>query len=204
MLPFADEAEPAVSESGYVDLLVKQQDRWHGYNVLGRSARKLLEQTLRCTGDQSLENHRVMVLGAGPLARSLICGISRRGGILSVAAPDDSHARKVAETQDIRCVPFTNLYDTLTDVLIRADPTIRLGTGRTNLNPSYLQAHMTVLDVCESPGETELIHEARSRGCRIVEPTDLFADHISTLFKALTGTLLPMEVIQDIPTTETP
>jgi len=204
MLPFADETEPAVHESGYVDLLVKQQDRWHGYNALWRSARKLLEKTLCCTGERSLENRRVFVLGAGPVARSLIRGISRRGGILSVAAPVDSHAHKIAETQDIRCVPFTNLYDILTDVLIRADPSIKLGTGRTNLNPSYLKANMTVLDVCESPGETELIQEARNRGCRIIEPTALFTNRMSIVFRALTKTPLPSEVIQNIPTTEAP
>ena len=204
MLPFADETEPAVRESGSVDLLVKQHNRWHGYNALTRSARKLLEQALGCTGDRSLENRRVLILGAGPIARSLIHTISRRGGILSVTAPDDGRARKLAETQGIRCVPFTNLYDTLTDVLVSTDPSIRLGTGRTNLNPAYLQANTTVLDVCECPGETELIHEARSRGCRIIEPATLFADRISTLFKALTGTLLPTDVIQAIPTTEAP
>jgi len=79
-----------------------------------------------------------------------------------------------------------------------------LGQGRTTLNPSYLQANMTVLDVCESPGETELIHEARNRGCRIIEPTALFADRMSTVFKALTGTPLPREVIQNISPIEAP
>lgn len=55
---------------------------------------------------------------------------------------------------------------------------------------------MTVMDLSELPGESTFTQEARERGCKVVEPTEVFAHYIGSLFQSLTGQPLPDDAVR--------
>ena len=59
--------------------------------------------------------------------------------------------------------------------------------------PSMFRAGMAVMDLSELPNESPLVEEAKMRGCKVVDPAEVFADYIGGLFKSLTGQELPPE-----------
>ncbi len=199
LIAFAEHTEEAAEQSQFTDLMLKQADGWRAYNTIWRSALKVLEETLgkQNAADRPLERRNVLLVGAGGLAQALAHGIHRRKGILSVTAPNDKQAQRLAERFDVRYVPFAALYDTLADVVVLTDPSLVMGHNKGELNPSYLRPNMTVADISRLPKETELLSEARQRACKIVEPADIFVDSVSAQFKAITGKEPPAKILRN-------
>ena len=67
----------------------------------------------------------------------------------------------------------------------------------TPINPSIFRKGMTVMDLSNLPFESPLIEEARLRGCKVIEPTDVFTTYISTMCKSLTGQQISNETIAE-------
>jgi 3-dehydroquinate dehydratase/shikimate dehydrogenase len=95
------------------------------------------------------------------------------------------------------------MYDTLCDLVIIAeaeaqDGLIRTGGGGpgVKLNPAFLRPPMAVADLTNLPGEGALLREARERGCKIIEPAQIFGEHLAATFKTITGKELPAEIAQ--------
>lgn len=199
-LMLAEHVESAARQGDCADLLFKQADGWHAYNVVWKNALRALEETLGKTGsgERPLDKRNVVVIGCGGLSQAIAYGIQRRKGVLSIAAPDDDEARQVARMFDVRHIPFSSLYDTLFDVAVLADSSLKCGTLRGELNPTIFRSGMTVLDVCRMPQETDLLSEARQRGCKVVEPKDVYIAQVSSHFQSMTGQELPAEAVTSV------
>jgi 3-dehydroquinate dehydratase/shikimate dehydrogenase len=210
LFPLVEHPEPAVALGQHVDLLLRKRDGWHGFNVLWRSALKMLERTLRRQGPvpQSLEDTQNLVLGAGRLARSILFGLKQLKGSAMLASPQlvdevsfcphcgealtaSDPTVDVAKSIEARYVPFAEISATRPDVLIVTEPGISLGFGPTALNPLFLQPEMTVLDISHFEAESDLLVEARDRGCVAVRPSYVLAEHLATQFKAIVQQDLP-------------
>lgn len=197
MLDFAEPADEATAGSRYCDLVLKQSDGWRAYNLLWRSALRALERTLgkQSPEDRPLDRRNVLILGGTPQAETLAWGIHRRQGVVSITSPRDAEVRDLAQRLGLRHVPYASLYDTLADVLVVADPSITLGHQRHQINGSYLRSGLTVLDLCAMPADTDLVQEARQRGCRVVEPAEVHAEQTAAQFKSTTGRDLPADAL---------
>ena len=198
ILPLADELEESARLSQYADLLLNKSNGWQAWNAGWRSAVKVLEQTIGGGDKRPLDKQNVLIIGSGSLAKSMIYGISRRKGLVSVTSPDDVEAKNVAAEFQVRFVPFANLYNTLADVVVLADPKLELGSHKNQFNAAYLVNRHTVCDVTEMPFDSPLITEARGRGARVAEPAAIFADKLSTLLKSIVGKDVPPAEFQDV------
>ncbi len=200
MLALADEQEESANLGQYSDLLLRKGGSWHAYNSIWRSAVRVLEKTLTGVGTDKrpLEKQNVMVIGSGSLAKSMIYGIGKRKGLVSVASTDDKRSAEVATQFGVRAVSFQNIYNTLSDVVVIADPNLRIGTHKTELNPSYFQSRMTICDVTEMPGDSQFVAEARGRGSRIIEPREIYFDQIAAYIKSITGKDVGPEAFESI------
>ena len=198
MLEFIDRPEEAVTISSYADLLFKRDGGWHGYNTIWRAALRAIEKTLGAESpeDRPLDKRSVLLIGATGATRAIANGILKRKGVLSLSAPSDKQARMSAEKMGVRFVPYTNLYDTLADLVVIADPSVKMGHHKNELNPTFLREHMTLMDIGGYPDETELAAEAKSRGCRVVDATAVYAEQLSAQFKSITGQELPEAIVQ--------
>jgi 3-dehydroquinate dehydratase/shikimate dehydrogenase len=201
VLGIATNIEEAARVSQYSDLVVKQADGWTAYNTVWRSALKVLERSLGAAspGDRPLDKRNVFLIGSGGPARGVAYGILRRKGLLSVSAADDVEARQMAQQFNARFVPNKSLYDTLADLVIITDaaaPGER--TTGLKLNPSFLRPNMTVTDLSRLPFETELLSEARLRGCKVIEPLEIYTDQLASLIKTITGQQAPESLVEKV------
>lgn len=200
ILSVVKEVEESVKASQFCDLLIKPANQnWQAYNSLWRGALKALEETLgkENAEDQPLLRRSILMLGATPIARALAYGIHRRKGMVSVAATDDERAQLLAQMFDFRFVPSANIYTTLCDVVILTQATMEKGGLTQTINPAMFRPGMTVMDVTNLPEETPFIDEGRNRGCKVVEPTKIYADQLRTQFKAITGQELPAGTFEE-------
>jgi 3-dehydroquinate dehydratase/shikimate dehydrogenase len=163
--------------------------------LIWKPALRALEATIgrKIPEDRPLDRKNAIILGSGGLAISLTHGVKKRNGLVSIASGDEVEAQKIAQSADVRFVPSAKVYETLVDVVIITVPNMDYGTKHTPINPSMFRAGMTVMDLSELPGESPLVEEAKMRGCKVVEPAEVFADYIGSLFKSLTGQDLPAE-----------
>ncbi len=190
--------EDAARISRSADLLVKQSDGWHGLNTLWRAALRSIEASLGATApeDRPLDRRNVLIVGAGGLARGVAYGIQRRKGLISITGSNNDEAQAAAESCGARHVPIMNMYDTLCDVIVFAEePPPAGGKPNVKINPSFLRPHMTVIDLTDLPRETQMLREARERGCKVVEPMDVLYERLAVVFKTIAGKDLSREVM---------
>ena len=182
----------------FSDVVIKQAEGWQAHNLIWKSALRALEAKLgkQSNEDRPLEKRNTMIVGSGGLAASLVHGVKRRHGLVSICAGNELEAQKIAQESDVRYVPVAKLYDTLVDVVILTTNRLDHGSKQTPLNPSLLRETMTVMDLSELPGESTFTQEARERGCKVVEPTEVFAHYIGSLFQSLTGQPLPDDAVR--------
>jgi 3-dehydroquinate dehydratase/shikimate dehydrogenase len=204
-LNLASEIEEAARKAQYADLVIKQQDGWHAYNTAWKSVLRVIEAHLgaKSAEDRPLDRRNVFVIGAGGMASSVAFGVQKRKGLLSVTAGDDGEAQRLAQLVSARYVPMANMYDTLCDLVIIAEAQAHDGKGQggapaAKLNPAFLRPPMSVTDLTNLTGESDLLREARSRGCKIIEPSEIFGDHMATIFKTITGKDLPAEIVRGL------
>ncbi len=114
-----------------------------------------------------------------------------------VEVDHNSGVKKLAEELQFRHIPFAELSETLADVLIVTDPSLRLGYGDDELNPSYFRPPMLVVDLRDFPNETDLTAEARLRGCPVLKPSYVFAEQVAAQFKAVAEQELPANAFVD-------
>lgn len=198
LLPLAEHVDKHDQQSQYLNLLLKRDDGWHGYNTLWRSGLKSLETAMGGTdaGKRPLERQNVMVLGNGGIAQSMVYAINQRKGLVSVCGPNDDESRETAKTNSCRFVPFHNLYETLVDAIIIADPAVQMGSRHGQVNGALFTSRHTVLDVGSLPLESTLLLEARERGAKVIDSTEVFAQQVNSQFKALTGKEIPPEALE--------
>jgi len=194
LVQLADQIDPHDVQSGYLNLLLKLDDGWRGFNTLWRSGLKAIDAEL-ASRSRTFSSQSTLVIGNGGVARSMVHAIGQKQGLVSLCGPDDKVARQMASEVECRFVPFQNLYDTLADIVVIADPKLAAGTKHGELNPSLFRPSMTVLDVGNLPIDTPLMEEARERGCRVIDAFDVYRQQINSQFKAITGKDLPEEAI---------
>jgi 3-dehydroquinate dehydratase/shikimate dehydrogenase len=196
LVPLADAFR---DDSGTVDLLRKKRDdQWYGSSALTQSAIGALVAACGTPGStgNALSHRNIFVLGAGGAAAGLIRACLSQGGLVSIAAPRDADSQALAQELNCRFVPFHNVYATLADVAIIADPALKCGVLQGHLNPTLFKAGMTVLDASDPPIEHPLFEEARVRGCTLIDPSEIFAGQIARQFHSITGKDLPGSAVE--------
>ncbi len=189
----ASKLEEVARNSGYVDVLLKQNDGWAGYNTLWRCCLKVLERTIgkSSSDERPLDRRNVLLIGSDAMTTALAHGVQLRKGVLSIASPNDEDAQQMSQMFKVRHVPWSNLYNTISDVTVVTDSKIRVGSENSNISVSYLRPSMTVMDIGSIPNDSALINEARARGCNVASSADIFKEQIAGYFKTITGKEMP-------------
>lgn len=196
IIRFAKQKEESVEKTGFADFVIKKKSGdWKAYNTISHSIMKELVATLHKLKEEEnpfIRRH-TLIIGTDEITLTVANSILEKKGVVSIASPNDAVGQRLARELDIRHVPFVKIYDTSADVVVITDSSLQVGVTKNDLNPTYFQPNMTVLDLSRYPETSDFHREATERGCRIVEAEKIFQRQIARQFKVITGKVYPQE-----------
>ena len=198
---FLTKVDPAVKGIGAVNTVLFKGEEVLGYNTDYKAAMDCLENALGGAvppGTPSpLKDKKVLVLGAGGVARAVMYGLQRRGAKTTIASRTKSRAQFLADNFDGRCVDW-QVRHTMTDIVVNCTPVgMHPNVDETPFNKSHLKPAMVVFDTVYNPESTLLLKEAKSHGCRTVTGVEMFIRQAALQFLLFTGKEAPEALMRE-------
>jgi len=187
ILQYLDNTDAHTSKVGACNTVVRGQDgKLYGFNTDIAGVVRPLEQRL------TIENAKVLVLGAGGAARTAVFGLRERGAEVWIMNRTAATAQKLARQAKARILKRAELRKTGFDVIINATP---LGLGSTRecpLKDDEIQAKV-VFDMVYDPVETHLLQVARAKGIAVIPGVEMFVHQAARQFEIWTGKPAPAQ-----------
>ena len=180
-----DNTDPHTAKIGACNTVVRgQEGKLYGFNTDIAGVVRPLEQRL------TIENAKVLVLGAGGAARAAVFGLKERGAEVWILNRTSLKAQKLARQAKARTIKRADLRKMTFDVIINATP---VGMGNLRdcpLKEDEIQAKV-VFDMVYDPVETRLLQIARAKGIAVIPGVEMFVHQAARQFEIWTGKPAP-------------
>ncbi len=185
IVPHLDNTDAHTAKIGACNTVVRgQEGRLYGFNTDIAGVLRPLEQRI------SIENAKVLVLGAGGAARAAVFGLKERGAGVWILNRTSAKAQKLARQAKARTIKRADLRRTAFDVIINATP-VGMGNMREcPLKDQEIQARV-VFDMVYDPVETHLLQVARAKGIAVIPGIEMFVQQAARQFEIWTGKPAP-------------
>ena len=197
-----------VQTIGAANTLVRDdQGQWHASNTDYDAALESIRVGLSSgsTGDAEsevatdspatqLEGKKVLMLGAGGVARAIGLGIVRAKAELTIS--NRTHQRAISLADELGCqhTPWVDRDLVDVDILINCTAVgMHPNVDESPFSADWLNDQMLVFDTVYNPEETMLIGQARKQGCRTVTGMEMFVRQAAMQFERFTGKAAPLE-----------
>ena len=147
----------------------------------------------------ALAGRKVLILGAGGVARAIARGIVNHGGVLMIANRTKARAEELADQFGCLLVEWQNRGAVFADVLVNCTSVgMHPNLDETPFAENWLREGMVVFDTIYNPERTLLIKHARERECKTITGIDMFVRQAAQQFELFTGQAAPVEVMRDV------
>ena len=193
---YAKFRDPIAEETGAANTLYQDRsNRWFAANTDYEAALATLRLGME---GRDLAGMRVLMLGAGGVARAIGLGCSRAGCVLTVTNRHKQRAQELAETLGCQFCTWENRGSTECDILINCTPVgMWPEMNETPFPQHWLRENMLVFDTIYNPENTLLLKEARERACRTVSGLEMFIRQAAAQFEVFAQRPAPLEVMRD-------
>jgi 3-dehydroquinate dehydratase/shikimate dehydrogenase len=187
ILEYLDNTDAHTSKIGACNTVVRGQDgKLYGFNTDIAGVVRPLEQRL------TIENAKVLVVGAGGAARAAVFGLKERGAEVWILNRTAATAQKLARQAKAHTIKRADLRKTAFDVIINATP-VGMGSMREcPLKDDEIQAKV-VFDMVYDPVETRLLQVARAKGISVIPGVEMFVHQAARQFEIWTGKPAPAQ-----------
>ncbi|MGA9510631.1 MAG: shikimate dehydrogenase [Candidatus Sulfotelmatobacter sp.] len=187
ILPYLDNTDSHTTKIGACNTVVRAQDgKLYGFNTDTSGVVRPLERRL------TLQDAKILVLGAGGAARAAVFGLKERGAEVFILNRGTAAAQKLARRAHARSVKRADLKKYSFDVIINATP-VGMGNSReTPLQEKEINARY-VFDMMYDPPETRLLQLAKERGAQIIPGIEMFVHQAARQFEIWTGKPAPQD-----------
>lgn len=147
----------------------------------------------------SLKGKKVLVLGAGGVARSVVHGLSARGAEVRLAARTRSRAEGIAASIPCEVADWDQRHASPVDVVVNCTPVgMHPQVDESPLDASFIAPPMVVMDTIYNPESTLLVRSAREKGAVAVTGLDMFIAQAAAQFKLFTGEPAPVDLMRQV------
>jgi len=157
-----------------------------------------MEYDLKKNND-TLNNKRISIIGAGGAARAIAFGLKEKGCDITIYNRTLERAEKLSNDIKCRFERFEEINNLDSDVLIN---TTSIGmfpkTNETPVPKSVLKKGMIVFDAVYNPIETKLLQDARERGCHTINGLTMFINQAAEQFRLWTNIDPPIELMKNV------
>lgn len=193
--------DPAVKSIAAVNTVVFEGADVIGYNTDYNAAMDIIEMALGTIGAKPspVKNKRVLVLGAGGVARPIVYGLKNRGALVTVASRTRQRSDKLARAFDCKALDWDMRGRVQCDILINCTPVgMHPNVDESPVSKTFLKPSMLVFDTVYNPESTLLIKDARARNCHVITGVEMFIRQASLQFFLFTHQEPPTEIMRDV------
>lgn len=188
IIPYLDNTDSHTTKIGACNTVVRAQDgKLYGFNTDTSGVVRPLEKRL-----STLQDAKILVLGAGGAARAAVFGLKERGAEVYVLNRHAAAGQKLARRARARSVKRADLKKLSFDVIINATPVGMGNTRETPLQENEINARY-VFDMIYDPVETRLLKLAKERGAQVIPGLEMFVHQAARQFEIWTGKPAPQD-----------
>lgn len=193
---YAQYRDPIVDATGAANTLYRAPgNRWNAANTDYEAALASLRLGME---DRDLAGQRVLMLGAGGVARAIGLGVSKAGCVLTIANRNKQRGLELASELGCQIATWENRGAVECDILINCTPVgMWPEMNDTPYAQHWLRDGMLVFDTIYNPENTLLIKEARAHACRTVSGLEMFIRQAAAQFECFTGRPGPLDVFRE-------
>ena len=150
-------------------------------------------------GGWTLKGKRALVLGAGGVARSVVCGLIAHGAEVVLAGRTQSRAEAIAALAPCNVVPWENRHAHPVAIVVNCTPVgMHPDIDKSPLDVEFIVPGMVVMDTIYNPENTLLIRQAREKGAVATTGLDMFIGQAAAQFKLFTGEPAPADLMRQV------
>jgi 3-dehydroquinate dehydratase/shikimate dehydrogenase len=196
ILKHLDNTDAHTTKVGACNTVVRAQDgKLYGFNTDTAGVVRPLEQRI------TLQDARILVLGAGGAARAAVFGLKERGAEVYVLNRSVAAGQKLARQARARTAKRQDLKKLSFDVIINATPVGMGNSKESPLNENEINAKF-LFDMVYDPAETRLIQMAHARGVAVIPGIEMFVHQAARQFEIWTGKPAPWDEMLRVVTAE--
>lgn len=168
ILRHLDDCDPLAAKIGAVNTVVRRNGKLYGCNTDYVGVLRALEQRVRLRGS------RVLLYGAGGVARAVAFALAQGGAIVCVCARRPEQAWQLARAVRGEAVERRRLRREFFDAIVNCTPVgMHPHPGRSPLRADELNCRL-VFDTVYRPQRTRLLQLAERRGIETVSGVEMF------------------------------
>lgn len=192
IIPLLDEIDDTAKKIGAVNTLLMKDGKLFGCNTDCSGAVKALEEKTE------LKGKKILLIGAGGVARAIGFGVREKGAVPAVYDVDDQKASSLASDLGCEAIP-ADAYISRFEILINCSPVgMYPDIDKTPVPKERLKKDMIVFDAVYNPFKTRLLKEAEQTGCITIPGVELFVNQAVDQFELWTGQPAPKELMKKI------
>jgi shikimate dehydrogenase len=182
VIPLLDELDPLAKRIGAVNTIVNDNGRLIGHNTDAIGALRPMEEKVTLSG------MRCLLIGAGGAARAIGFVLKDKGVALSVVNRSRGRGEALAGTLHCPYIPLDEVEKYGADMIIQ---TTSIGmyphVNQCPVPEQILNKDMLVMDIIYNPLDTQLLKEAKDRGCTVIDGLSMFIYQGAGQFELWTG-----------------
>ena len=181
-----ENTDPLTRQIGACNTVVRAADgKLYGFNTDVAGIIVPLEQRM------SLAGARVLIVGAGGVARAAAFGLKSKGAEVFLTNRTAEKGQTLARQAKVKYMKRPEVAKQQFDVMINATP---VGMGNTKQSPLEEKELNTkyVFDLVYSPAETRLVKMARAKNIQVIPGLEMFVQQGARQFEIWTGKPSPV------------
>ncbi len=193
--------DPAVKSIAAVNTVVFDGAETIGYNTDYNAAMDCIEHALGTIGARPspAKNKRVLVLGAGGVARPIVYGLKSRGALVTVASRTRQRADRLGKAYECKAIDWEARHRVPCEVVVNCTPIgMHPNVDESPVNKTFLKPSMLVFDAVYNPESTLLIKDGRERNCHVVTGVEMFIRQAMLQYYLFTHKEAPADLMREV------
>ncbi|MFK7819000.1 MAG: shikimate dehydrogenase [Planctomycetaceae bacterium] len=194
-------ADEIASDVGASNTLFRRNKKWHATNTDYSAAVEALQDVLDARPpdkDKQIEDRRVLILGAGGVAKAIALAMVRKGASVVIANRGKKRGKGLAEKLGCQAINWENRGSEHADIVINCTSVgMHPKVDETPYEEHWLRENAIAFDTVYTPENTLFLKNAKLRGCETVSGLDMFVRQAAHQFRIFTGQEPPTEYMRD-------
>ena len=198
VLDLADVADEQSDEVGAANTLYRKDNSWHATNTDYDAIVETVQEGLGSEDADGLDRKRVLILGAGGVARAAAQAMLDQGASVVITNRTRKRSKLLSAEMDCKFLEWSNRGSEMCDVLINCTSVgMHPNLDDSPYEEHWLRQEMLVFDTVYTPENTLLLKQARERGCRTVSGIRMFVRQAAKQFELFTGQEAPLTYLEE-------